>query len=82
MYKNRALKRPILQLLKKNERIVEERIVERHTCFGSEHWTQYYQFNKDLNFASDLNLIDVDVLELFLNLSLGADLKLSNSIKT
>jgi hypothetical protein len=33
MYENRAYKRPILQLSNKIKRIVEERIVERHTCF-------------------------------------------------
>ncbi len=38
MYKNRAQKRPILQLSKKIKRIVEERIVERHTCFGRDPW--------------------------------------------
>ncbi len=33
MYENRAQKWPILQLSKKIKIIVEERIVERHTCF-------------------------------------------------
>ncbi len=37
MYKNRAKKRPILQLSNKIKIIVKERIVECHTCFAEKH---------------------------------------------
>ena len=34
--RKQGLKRPILELSKKTKRIVEERIVERSTCFGED----------------------------------------------
>jgi hypothetical protein len=39
MYENRAKKRPILALSKKTKTIVEERIVERSTCFDLSYFS-------------------------------------------